>query len=163
LKAYKHYRKTMNAYRNSITQVTLGYLSDLFRERHFKTFLFLLWNVITRGNSNKQYQKFLLSTRQIPFNKSGKYLMCVMGSYKEHDYYDAKIFDGTLKMSFEGIEVNVPVGYEIYLKSLYNEYLNLPPIEQRVSHHDHYYCNFSERLSIDQVIERINKGKNIEL
>lgn len=39
--------------------------------------------------------------------------------------------------SFEGIEVNGPVDYDRYLRRLYGEYMQLPPVEKRKSHH-HY-------------------------
>ena len=37
--------------------------------------------------------------------------------------------------AFENIEVNIPIGYEQWLKSFYGDYMKLPPIEKQVTHH----------------------------
>lgn len=39
-----------------------------------------------------------------------------------------------LKMSFEDCEFNIPSNYDIYLTQLYGNYMQLPPIEKRISH-----------------------------
>ncbi len=44
--------------------------------------------------------------------------------------------EGTLGV-FEEIEVMLPQDYDTYLKTLYGDYMKLPPKEQRVPHH---YC-----------------------
>ncbi len=45
-------------------------------------------------------------------------------------------FKDVIMMPFEGISVPVPVGYDNYLTSVYGDYMKLPSIEKRVSHHD---------------------------
>ncbi|MBE5805349.1 MAG: oligosaccharide repeat unit polymerase [Clostridiales bacterium] len=40
----------------------------------------------------------------------------------------------TIKMNFEGINFNVPEGYDLYLKSIYGDYMKLPPEEKRITH-----------------------------
>lgn len=36
---------------------------------------------------------------------------------------------------FEGKQYRIPAGYDLYLRQLYGDYMDLPPIEKRFSHH----------------------------
>ncbi|MDE7100691.1 MAG: LicD family protein [Anaeroplasmataceae bacterium] len=40
----------------------------------------------------------------------------------------------TIRVAFENIEVNIPAGYDEILKSLYGNYLLLPPEDERINH-----------------------------
>ena len=46
-----------------------------------------------------------------------------------------------INVSFEKKKYPVPVGYDEYLKAIYNDYMTLPPKEKRVSNHQYtaYY------------------------
>lgn len=46
------------------------------------------------------------------------------------------IFSKTIKLEFEGEKFDAPVGYDAYLKAYYGDYMQLPPIEKRVTHHE---------------------------
>ena len=48
---------------------------------------------------------------------------------------DRKIFDVGTKMIFENINVNIAVDYDKYLKNMYGNYMELPPVEKRTTHH----------------------------
>ena len=45
------------------------------------------------------------------------------------------IFDDFVRLSFEGKEYAVPAGYDKWLTAFYGNYMELPPVEKRVSHH----------------------------
>lgn len=45
-------------------------------------------------------------------------------------------FASTVSVEFEGKQYNAPVGYDEWLKSLYGDYMKLPPEEKRVPHHE---------------------------
>lgn len=54
-------------------------------------------------------------------------------------YYNGEIFNKNIfvpvkKATFEGLEVNIPNDTHTYLKNLYNNYMELPPIEKRERH-----------------------------
>ena len=123
----------------------------------------MLWdNFVCRMKTyNVRYNDFLKSTRQIPYSADGKYMMCVMGSYREREHFPSEWFEKTIEMPFSDFNVKVPIGYNGYLRQLYGDYMTLPPKEQQVSHHYHYYCNFHERLSMTEVIERIKQNEYI--
>lgn len=48
---------------------------------------------------------------------------------------DKSVFDIFIKKEFEGKEYPVPVGYDVWLTAFYGNYMELPPVEKRVSHH----------------------------
>ena len=47
----------------------------------------------------------------------------------------SKCFNDTVELEFEGKKYSAPVGYDVYLKALYGDYMKLPPEDQRVSNH----------------------------
>ena len=48
---------------------------------------------------------------------------------------DKHVFDNDIYKEFEGREYRVPVGYDAWLRSIYGDYMQLPPVEYRVTHH----------------------------
>ena len=47
----------------------------------------------------------------------------------------ADVFSGTVMMPFEHLMLPAPEGYDLYLRRLYGDYMQLPPEDQRVSQH----------------------------
>lgn len=64
------------------------------------------------------------------------YVGCLVGGYKEKDMMPAEIFDKTIELDFEGYRFRAPAGYDRFLTIEYGDYMQLPPIEQQVTHHD---------------------------
>ena len=48
---------------------------------------------------------------------------------------EKKLIDTTLKGEFEGRTFRIPIGYDLYLKQIYGDYMQLPPKEKQVTHH----------------------------
>ncbi|MFU0799095.1 MAG: LicD family protein [Xylanivirga thermophila] len=72
-----------------------------------------------------------------------KYISCktskagvIVWGYGECEIVSKKIFADTINLEFEGDKYSVPIGYHEWLSSIYGDYMELPPPEQRVSHHD---------------------------
>ena len=62
----------------------------------------------------------------------------VIGNFSDmvsHIKCDKRIFDSFIKLEFEGKKYPVPIGYKDWLEAFYGDYMILPPIEKRVSHH----------------------------
>lgn len=76
----------------------------------------------------KLYERFC---KLIPYDTS-KFVGLISD---KKDYYDRTFFNHAIKVEFEGKEYNAPVGYDHVLKHYYGDYMQLPPEEQRVSHH----------------------------
>jgi lipopolysaccharide cholinephosphotransferase len=45
------------------------------------------------------------------------------------------VFDSFIEVEFEGQRYNAPAKYDEWLKAFYGDYMRLPPVEKRVSHH----------------------------
>lgn len=70
------------------------------------------------------------------FNTDGSDTLQIYdGLYDSPQRFSAEIFEQTLYLPFEDITVPVPKGYDTFLRSAYGDYMQLPPIENRVPGH----------------------------
>lgn len=87
------------------------------------------------GVYNKWYSAQREYFEKYDFDQS-EYVGVLETVYGEKDCTTRKVYDKTLRMPFEDIEVNVPVGYEEYLYNLYGkDWQEIPKESKRVSHH----------------------------
>ena len=107
----------------------------------------------------KRYKKEL-DNFQAKLNTPGGHRLVNFASFIYGlETYDKEWFAKYIEMPFADFSIRVPAGYDGYLKSVYGDYMKLPPIEKRNPTHDCYYINLSEGLSIDEVRKRISKGE----
>lgn len=63
------------------------------------------------------------------------------GFITPYEGYDVKhrhrreVYSDRVKVQFEDGEYWAPIGYDEYLRDVYGDYMQLPPVEKRVSHH----------------------------
>lgn len=72
--------------------------------------------------------------KKIPY-KDAKLVGNYFGTNFKREAMPKEIYDGVSRLTFEGIEVNVPKDYDKYLSLLYHDYMKLPPLDQQVGHH----------------------------
>lgn len=63
------------------------------------------------------------------------YVYATGGAYKRKDIFPREWLQEKSEMLFEGVRFQVPAEYDKYLRQLYGNYMELPPVEKRVSHH----------------------------
>ena len=63
------------------------------------------------------------------------------GMLQRHDKSD---FDMSTYLPFEGHQLPVMAGYKKYLKRIWGDYMQLPPVEKRVAKHDTVYTSTTE-------------------
>ena len=83
-----------------------------------------------------KFAGFLQKTSFLIFNKfNTKYISIFSGifDHKIETHKRSLIFP-LIKLNFEGRMLNVPNNCDYYLKKYYNNYMELPPLEQRKSH-----------------------------
>ncbi|MGM0883315.1 MAG: LicD family protein [Bacillota bacterium] len=66
---------------------------------------------------------------------SCEYVAVVVSGYGQKERIEKKDFSNFVKVEFEKEYFNAPVGYERYLTNLYGNYMVLPPVDKRISHH----------------------------
>jgi lipopolysaccharide cholinephosphotransferase len=59
----------------------------------------------------------------------------IANPYGPGEIVDKSVFDSDIYEEFEGRKFRVPVGYDTWLRSIYGDYMQLPPEEHRVPHH----------------------------
>lgn len=50
-------------------------------------------------------------------------------------HIDKRVFENGCKGMFEGESYSIPKGYDTWLHAVYGDYMRLPPMEKRVTHH----------------------------
>lgn len=69
-------------------------------------------------------------------DKPSNYVGCaVWGNMGER--VEKEAFSNSIDANFEGYIFKVPIGYDTYLKNVYGDYMELPPLEQRKAHHSY--------------------------
>ena len=76
------------------------------------------------------------------------------GSYGPKEVFPKQWLSGTVPFSFEGLTVDLPTGYDEYLRQYYGDYMQLPPEEKRVAHHQKAYFNLQRRLPDNEAIRQ---------
>lgn len=67
----------------------------------------------------------------------------------ERQVYRAEDFDKIVWKTFEGLRVPVPQGYDNILKTTYKQYMELPPMSERVTHEKNFFdpdCSYTSYL-----------------
>jgi lipopolysaccharide cholinephosphotransferase len=86
------------------------------------------------------YNKWFMKQKEFLYRydfDASEYVGVLGTAYGEKDCATRKVYSETIRMPFEDIEVNVPVGYKEYLDNLYGEnWMELPKPEDRASHHN---------------------------
>ena len=77
-------------------------------------------------------------------NNPKKYSSCLcFVVYKERALYLSSLFDETTELEFEGRFYKAPKEFDLILRQTYGDYMQLPPVKKRVTHHgfDVYYLD----------------------
>ena len=103
----------------------------------FRTCVKYIVTAVAKLVGRNQWANLLNSTRKKTEEKSGeKYVGCVAWPvYGEREIIPAEVFSDTVLVEFEGELFPAPVGYDIYLRSLYGDYEMDPPLEKQKTHH----------------------------
>ena len=64
------------------------------------------------------------------------YVGCLEGTYREEVMMPAWVVSKRVKLEFEGHMLQAPVGYDEFLRREYGDYMTLPPMAERTSHHN---------------------------
>jgi lipopolysaccharide cholinephosphotransferase len=77
----------------------------------------------------------ILFNKIVSFSKGDVYCGLPMGrKFYQGEIFPKNVFFPPQKALFEGIEVNIPNDVDTYLKNLYGDYMQIPPVEKREQH-----------------------------
>lgn len=75
--------------------------------------------------------------------KDSKYVANFLGAYGYKEIVQKSLFGVPKLYEFQGEKFYGPEKAELYLKKIYDNYMELPPIEKRIFKHNYYYINLS--------------------
>lgn len=70
------------------------------------------------------------------------------GPHYMKNRYPKKAFEKAVYKEFEGHMMPIPQGYDEYLKIAFGDYMELPPEEKRIAHHDVVICDLENSYKI---------------
>lgn len=85
-------------------------------------------------NINKRLHKFDKFRTKYSFDET-ELIIGSTTSYIEKSIFNKEWFDGERCIEFEGEEYKIPSKAELILEKLYNNYMQLPPVDKRVRSH----------------------------
>ncbi len=68
-------------------------------------------------------------------NKGTKYLANYCGAWGVKEIVPSDWYGKGAELEFEGIKIIAPANYDAWLAQVYGDYMQLPPVEKRVTHH----------------------------
>lgn len=86
-----------------------------------------------RDKINKKYFLDIMEKYNLDTAKNSGY---TLSWYVEREINPTENFSEAVDIEFEGENFSAPCGYKDYLTKLYGDYMQLPPVEKRVSHHN---------------------------
>ena len=78
-------------------------------------------------------------------------------NHKKKYVYPKEWFDGVLEMPFEDTTIACSVGYKDFLTYEYGDYMELPPIESRVSNHRFFYSDLHNKKSSEEILKELSQ------
>lgn len=118
------------------------------------------WNEFNLSyNKGSKRQKLVYNFREI-LNKYSYKNASIVGNYGGmwgiKEFWKKDWFDSYLLHQFEDLQVRIPIEYDKVLKQVYGDYMKLPPIDKRVSHHNLAYVNLDKKLTMKEIYKSIN-------
>lgn len=159
---YNNYKKKMMSFELSCVDYSMSEFYDNIINGEKGSIYYGIKSLFYPKSNRSKYLNGFLGVEQMFNQGSGEYIASPTGAYGVREFFKREWFDETISMPFEDFFVNVPVGYDKYLTRMYGDYLKLPPVEKRTSHHGHFYINLKSRVTLSQAIDKLNNGINIE-
>lgn len=132
-----------------------------FFDRLFKFQLRTAWNEIYCAFDKASiYTKVHKTLRELMTKHAyseAEYIGSYGSQFGVKAFWPKEWFAGYQILFFEGLQVRIPNGYDYVLTQVYGDYMKLPTIEKRVTHHNLAYLNLEKRMNVNEVLELIRK------
>ena len=106
----------------------------------------------------KQKEKIdrLLKSQKV---EGSKYIGNIMGAYRTKEIVPASFYGEGKMYPFEDIQLRGMDKYDEYLTWTYGDYMQLPPVEQRIEKHSRAYLNMEAKESKEEVMRKMKSNK----
>ena len=84
------------------------------------------------------------------YKHNGEGPKCVCVTQWEGRIFRSEWFKDVIEVPFEDTSLTIPRDYDSYLRTLYGNYMQLPPEEKRISH-PHYFFDLNQRLKLQEI------------
>lgn len=81
------------------------------------------------------------------------------GAYREREIFPKAWTDTLCDKPFGHLTVKLPGNYDAYLKNIYTNYMEFPPVEQRVCHHLHDYLDLNKRVAEKDIMASLKTNR----
>lgn len=125
IKYYSHFERFLHPFSPKLS-LDVKNISALVKYALWKT-------VYTDWDGTKLFQKINQICTSYN-NKYNKLIGSFSSPYGEKEIVESKYWKDIIWMDFEMMKVPVPAGYDTILKTLYNDYMQFPPLDKRATH-----------------------------
>lgn len=140
--ASKFSRKYASRLSKSLERNIYGVVNDT--HHGLKKWILLFTYIIPKLKGSSFYREKLLELRnQYPEYNNSKYVGCVTWAMLASEYFQREWFEQIIDMKFENIIVMGPAEYDKVLTQNFGNYMELPPVKDRIAHH--YYKIYKAR------------------
>jgi len=95
-----------------------------------------------------------------PKDTQGEWIVAYTGTSGKKDIFRAEWFEKVISFPFEDTTIDVPCGYDEFLKAMYGDYMSFPPLEERKSHL-FFFFHLKRRISQDEMEQLRIEATNI--
>lgn len=108
-------------------------------------------------NRRKFHNQVLTYLEELSSSKRGTLYVSSTDVYLECPIFEKSWFENPIDVPFEDLTIKIPSGYDNFLRSLYGDYMTLPPIEERKTTHSRKYVSLAQGLTIGEVRKLLRK------
>lgn len=124
-------RFTVDKWSRRISRATPEFEGLGLQEKIKKMIMVAMFRPLGRANLLKLLSDVM---RQYPYDQSD-YVVSTFGLRGKKEIVDCGIFSDHVFLEFEKKQYRAPIGYDTYLKRMYGNYMELPPVEERFQPH----------------------------
>lgn len=156
-KDYMEIKKWLGFYKYMYFKISLTDIIASIKKKDGRTAQFIYSMIAPKFMKEFSKRKIEKIEKRISNHGKDSFLGSYFGAYRKKEIYKTEWFDGYKELSYEGRFIRLPLHYDEYLRHVYGDYMT-PPAVIPESTHCQYYVNLKQKISLDEVKERISKG-----
>lgn len=98
-------------------------------------------------------------SQRYPFGKTRESKV-FYGIYGDREVIDSSIYNEFIELPFEDTVIRSVAKYDYYLTRYFGDYMQLPPENQRVTHHSCFFADLERRISGEELKRILGKSRN---